>query len=421
MSGGRQRSGRDITLNPVTHSPGQDAPTLAALTSIGLGGPALSVASAASATEVAELVGGADRNGGALVLGGGSNLVVADAGIDVPVVRITVPGVEVDDATGVATIGAGETWDMVVAELVARGWTGIEALSGIPGAAGATPVQNVGAYGIEIRNLLVDVGVYRRDTGELARLPAAELRLGYRSSALKGTDRAVVTDVRLRLSRTAGPVRYPELARLLGVTVGGTAPAAAVRQAVLELRRSKGMVLDPADRDTASAGSFFTNPIVPAASLTQLREAVAVRLGPDVTMPEYPARAGDSENLLLDSAGPATTCDDALECANQQEVFRIPPAPSPASGAPSSAAAGHVKLSAAWLIERAGFPKGYPLAKHPDAGIALSTKHTLALTNRGHGTTAELLALAREIRDGVREAFGVTLQPEPVLVGCSLD
>jgi len=301
----------------------------------------------------------------------------------------------------------------VVAELVARGWTGIEALSGIPGAAGATPVQNVGAYGIEIRDLLVDVGVYRRDTGELTRLPAAELRLGYRSSALKGTDRAVVTDVRLRLSRTAGPVRYPELARLLGVAVGGAAPAAAVRQAVLQLRRSKGMVLDPADRDTASAGSFFTNPIVPAASLTQLREAVAVRLGPDVTMPEYPARAGDSENLLLDSAGLATTCDDAPGHVNQQEVFRISPASGPASG--------HAKLSAAWLIERAGFPKGYPLAKRPDAGIALSTKHTLALTNRGHGTTAELLALAREIRDGVREAFGVTLQPEPVLVGCSLD
>jgi UDP-N-acetylmuramate dehydrogenase len=365
----------DITLKRVTHSPGPDAPVLADLTSIRLGGPAPSLTAAATAAEVAELVGAADRAGGALVLGGGSNLVVVDRGIDLPGVRVAIPGLTVDAATGEVTIGAGETWDAVVAELVAQGWTGVEALSGIPGSAGATPVQNVGAYGVEVRDLLVGVQLYRRDTGQVERVPAAALRLGYRSSVLKGTDRAVVTQVRLRLSRTPGPVRYPELARVLGVAVGRSAPAAATREAVLELRRSKGMVLDAADPDTASAGSFFTNPVVSADRLTQIRAAVTARLGPGVTMPEYPVRPDEP---------------------------------------------GAAKLSAAWLIERAGFPKGYPLAERPDAGIALSTKHTLALTNRGSGTTAELLALAREIRDGVTDAFGVTLQPEPVLVGCAL-
>jgi UDP-N-acetylmuramate dehydrogenase len=347
---------------------------MAALTTIGLGGPAPSLTPATTVAEVAELVGAADRAGGVLVLGGGSNLVVADAGVDVPVVQVAAPGVEVDAESGVATIGAGEAWDTVVASLVGEGWAGVEALSGIPGFTGATPVQNVGAYGVEIRDVLVDVELYRRDTGRVERVPAAALRLGYRSSVLKGTDRAVVTQVRLQLSRTPGPVRYPELARLLGVAVCDSAPAAAVRAAVLDLRRSKGMVLDSGDPDTASAGSFFTNPVVSADRLAQVRAAVAARLGPDVTMPEYPAP---------DQIG--------------------------------------VKLSAAWLIERAGFPKGYPLSQRPDAGVALSAKHTLALTNRGHGTTAELLVLAREIRDGVRAAFGVTLLPEPVLVGCALD
>jgi UDP-N-acetylmuramate dehydrogenase len=392
----------------VTHSPGTATPTLAALTSIGLGGPARSLTTAATADEVAETVGAADRAGGALVLGGGSNVGVADAGIDVPVIRVAVPGVAVD-ADGVATIGAGVPWDDAVAELVEQGWAGVAALSGIPGSAGATPVQNVGAYGVEIKDMLQDVELFRRDTRQLVRLPAAALRLTYRSSVLKGTDRAVVTQVRLRLSRTPGPVRYPELARLLGVAVGDAAPAAAVREAVLALRRGTGLVLEPAVRDTASAGSFFTNPVVSADRLAQVRAAVAERLGPGVTMPEYAAPAGDSEKRPLDSAAFAATCDDAAAGANERLFSRTSPA------------VDAVKLSAAWLIERAGFPKGYPLAQRPGAGIALSTKHTLALTNRGHGTTAELLALAREVRDGVRAAFGVTLRPEPVLVGCSLE
>lgn len=390
---------------------------LAAHTSIGLGGPARSLTAAATAAEVAELVGEADRADGVLVLGGGSNLVVADAGVDLPLVRVDVPGVSVDAASGVATIGAGVRWDSAVAELVARGWAGVEALSGIPGSAGATPVQNVGAYGTEISDVLVDVEMYRRDTRELVRVPASTLRLTYRHSALKDTGRAVVTQVRLRLSRTPGPVRYPELARLLGVAVGDAAPAGAVREAVLHLRRAKGMVLDATDPDTASAGSFFTNPIVSADRLAHVRAAVSARLGPDAAMPEYPVPAGtaspdfDAPNATwLNATAGRDAEGSGAEGSGADPAIRSRPA-----------GQDDVKLSAAWLIERAGFPKGYPLALRPDAGIALSTKHTLALTNRGHGTTGELLALAREVRDGVRAAFGVTLRPEPVLIGCTLD
>jgi len=352
---------------------------LADYTTLGLGGRAPVLYTATSEAEVAEALRRADGaagspHPGALVLGGGSNLVVADDGVDVPVVRVAVPGVHVDlDADGAAvTIGAGENWDTVVATLVGEGWTGPESLSGIPGSVGATPVQNVGAYGTEISDLLIDIRLYDRRTGAFRTVAAAELRLGYRSSVLRGTDAAVVTAVRLRLTRAARPVRYAELARTLGVTVGDSAPAAEVRQAVLELRRAKGMVLDPDDPDTRSAGSFFTNPILSEADMVVTGAAIAARFGPDVSFPRYPADGG-------------------------------------------------TKLSAAWLIERAGFGKGYPSKARPEAHVTVSSKHTLALTNRGGGSTAELLTLAREIRDGVREAFAVTLRPEPVLVGVSLD
>ena len=355
---------------------------LADYTTLGLGGPAPVLYTATSEAEVAEALreadGAAGEGGtGALVLGGGSNLVVADDGVDVPVVRIAVPGVRIDPDPhepdrAVATIGAGEDWDAVVAALVGEGWTGPESLSGIPGSAGATPVQNVGAYGTEISDLLLDVRLYDRCTGDLRTVPAADLRLGYRSSVLRGADAAVVTAVRLRLSRTARPVRYAELARTLGVAVDETAPAEQVRQAVLELRRGKGMVLDPNDPDTRSAGSFFTNPILTEAEAGAALAAIARRLGTDVTVPSYPGDGG-------------------------------------------------VKLSAAWLIEHAGFGKGYPGGARPGAHVTVSTKHTLALTNRGGATTAELVDLAREIRDGVRDAFAVTLRPEPVFVGVQLD
>jgi UDP-N-acetylmuramate dehydrogenase len=344
---------------------------LSSLTTIGLGGPAGALVTATTPDEIADALAAAEGGGGALVLGGGSNLVVADEGVRSTVIRVSVRGFAVHDRTddaAVLTIGAGENWDDVVAAAVAEGYTGVEALSGIPGLAGATPIQNVGAYGSEIAEVLEDISVIDRRTLGPANVPVGRLGLGYRTSALRGTDRAVVTSIRLRLDREPRSVRYAELARALGVEVGTPVPAPAIREAVLELRRSKGMVLDPADADTRSAGSFFTNPILDDAALSAARLAIEERLGPAVHPPTYPADHG-------------------------------------------------VKLSAAWLIERAGFGKGFTL---PGSRVAVSSKHALALTNRGGGTTAELLALATVIRDGVRAAFAVTLEPEPMLVGVRL-
>ncbi|WP_037365300.1 UDP-N-acetylmuramate dehydrogenase [Nakamurella lactea] len=338
------------------------------LTTLRLGGPAPELIRAATPQQVAESVGRRD----VLVLGGGSNLVVADAGVEVPVVQIAIGGIAREraaDGAELVTIGAGLNWDDVVAELTVEGLAEVAPLSGIPGSVGATPVQNVGAYGAELADFLDSVTAFDRHRGEIRLIRADELQLGYRSSMLRGTDRAVILEVTLRLHQGSTAVRYPELARRLGVQAGDQAPPAAVREAVLALRRSKGMVLDPADPDTNSAGSFFTNPILDEQQFAAATAAIAARLGPDVAVPAYPA-------------GP-----------------------------------GRTKLSAAWLIERAGFAKGY---QGPGGRVSISTKHTLALTNRGTGSTADLLTLAGEIRDGVQAAFGVRLQPEPVLVGVSL-
>jgi UDP-N-acetylmuramate dehydrogenase len=367
----------------IPHYPGRvrNPVLLSDLTTFRLGGPAPDLVTVGSAAEVADSVGGADRAGtGVLVLGGGSNLVVADGGIEVPIVRIGVPGIRIEreaDGTAMVTVGAGEVWDDVVAQLTAQGLGELATLSGIPGSTGATPVQNVGAYGTEIADVLTGVTIFDRHTGAIRKVPAAELRLVYRSSTLRGTDRAVVTDITMRLTDRPVTIRYGELARALNVEPGGSAPAAEVRHAVLRLRRAKGMVLDPDDPDTYSAGSFFTNPILSAAQAAAFDTAIRATLGPDATYPRYPVAGQD--------------------------------------GVTSGGAA--VKLSAAWLIERAGFHKGYP---GPGGRVAVSGKHTLALTNRG-GSTADLIALAREIRDGVRAAFGVTLHPEPLLIGVRLD
>ncbi len=343
---------------------------LADLTTLHLGGPAPALETVTSTEQLADAM---QRLGGTsvLILGGGSNLVVADEGVSSPVVRIAIPGIEIGpdraDGSVEVTIGAGENWDGVVEQLVAAGLTGLAPLSGIPGSSGATPVQNVGAYGTEIAEMLAFVTLYDRTTGELRRHPAADLQLGYRSSALRGTERAVVTDITLRLGRAPTAIRYAELARSLGVQVGHGVPEAEQREAVLGLRRSKGMVIEPGvdDPDTRSAGSFFTNPILDEGQTARTDAAIRRRLGVDTTYPAYPAGAGLT------------------------------------------------KLSAAWLIERAGFAKGYD---GPGGRVGLSTKHTLALVNRG-GSTADLLALAAEIRDGVQTAFDVRLHPEPVLVG----
>jgi UDP-N-acetylmuramate dehydrogenase len=338
---------------------------LAPHTTLRVGGPADRLVEARSAAEIVEAVRAADAAGEPLLLlGGGSNVVIADEGVPGVALLVRSSGHTVEplsDGGALVTVEAGEDWDALVGATVGAGLGGLECLSGIPGSTGATPVQNVGAYGVEIADLLVDVDLYDRRTGEVRpHVPAAELGLGYRASVLKHRDDAVVLRVRFRLrpDGTSAPIRYPELARVLGVTPGATVPAPAARAAVLGLRRGKGMVLDAADHDTWSVGSFFTNPIVPTADV------------PDVPgLPRWPADHN------------------------------------------------RVKLPAAWLIENAGFGRGYPA---PGGRVALSGKHVLALSNRGGGTAADVLRLAGEVRDGVRSRFGVSLAPEPVLVGCAL-
>jgi UDP-N-acetylmuramate dehydrogenase len=263
------------------------------------------------------------------------------------------------------TVAAGHNWDDLVAECVEAGFSGVECLSGVPGSVGATPVQNVGAYGQEVAETVTAVTAYDRSTGAVVTLAAADCGFTYRHSIFKGSDRYVVLDVTYCLEGCleSGPLRFGELTRVLGVPAGGRAPLGDVRDAVLALRAGKGMVLDGDDPDTWSVGSFFTNPVLSAAEFAELGR----RLGPDVVPPAF--EAGD----------------------------------------------GRVKTSAAWLIERAGFARGYGRD-----GVSLSTKHTLALTNRGTGSTTALLALAREVRDGVRDTFGVTLVNEPVLIDAEL-
>jgi UDP-N-acetylmuramate dehydrogenase len=358
---------------------------LAGYTTLRLGGPARHFAEAAGDVELVAQVWAADERGEPLlVLGGGSNLVVADAGFPGTVVHVATRGIrhQPDGDCVLVTVAAGEDWDTVVAGTVADGLAGLECLSGIPGLAGATPIQNVGAYGQEVAQTLVAVRGYDRQRGQVVDLTGAECGFGYRTSAFKEslrswsaagpavTGRFVVLGVTFRLARSAesAPVCYPELASALGIAEGRRAPLAEVRSAVLALRRGKGMVLDDADPDTRSAGSFFTNPVLDLATFAELERTVAAGFGPGVQVPAFPA-------------GP-----------------------------------GQVKVPAAWLIERAGFAKGYP----GGAGARISTKHTLALVNPGGATTAALLSLAREIASGVRKAFGVELAAEPVVVGAAL-
>ena len=338
------------------------ATPLAQRTTLRLGGPARRLVVVDTEDDLVDAVRTADAAGEpVLVLGGGSNVVIADEGFDGLVVQVATRGVA--RSGGELTVAAGEDWDALVAGAVADGLAGIEALSGIPGLVGATPIQNVGAYGQDVAQTVTAVRVLERSTGEVVSMRPEDCRFSYRHSRFKGNDEYVVLSVAFGLdpSPSSRPVRYAELAARLGVEVGGSAPLADVRRAVLELRRAKGMVLDPGDHDTWSAGSFFTNPVL--------------------------------------------TRDD---------VDRLLPADVPHWEEPD----GRVKVSAAWLIERSGFGKGYGAGPAPT--VQVSSKHTLALTNRGAARTADLLALAREIRAGVRDRFGVELAAEPVFVGCSL-
>lgn len=342
---------------------------LSGLTTLRVGGPARAMLTCRDTDTLAGVVRALDAASvPVLILGGGSNLLVADAGVDAVVVRVANDTVTLGD--GLVTAEAGAVWDDVVARSVDADLGGLECLSGIPGSAGATPVQNVGAYGVEVASLLRRVQLLDRASGEVRWVGPEALGLGYRTSVLKHTDTAVVLAVEFTANADglSVPLRYRELAAALDAEEGERRPAKAVREVVLGLRASKGMVLDDADHDTWSAGSFFTNPVVADERLPAVLAAITARVGDGVRVPQFPADGG-------------------------------------------------TKLSAGWLIERAGFAKGHP---GPDAAARLSTKHTLALTNRGAASTADLLALAREVRAGVQDAFGVRLEPEPVAVGCAV-
>jgi UDP-N-acetylmuramate dehydrogenase len=332
---------------------------LADLTTLRLGGPAKRVVVARETDELVDVVRRADaRRESVLIIGGGSNLVIGDDGWDGLVVLVRTVNVHVDELADRTrlTVDAGVEWDDVVAESVGQDWSGLAAMSGIPGLTGATPVQNVGAYGSEVSDTIAELRVLDRQTGSVEDWSPERCGFGFRTSAFKHTDQYVVLSVTFDLARTpeAPPVRYLELARRLGVEQGHPAPSKQVREIVLELRRSKGMLLDAADHDTWSVGSFFVNPFVPP------------ELVPD--------------------------------------------------GCPNWETAGKIKLSAAWLIENAGFYKGFG-ADVGRGAVTLSTKHTLALTNRGDASTRELLELAAVIRDGVEQRFGIRLRPEAHLAG----
>jgi UDP-N-acetylmuramate dehydrogenase len=345
---------------------------LSELTTLRVGGPARRLVEARSAEDVVEVVGAADAaREPVLVMAGGSNLVIADEGFEGTVVRIATRGISVDRRGDRVQLlaAAGEPWDELVAHCAAEGLAGIECLSGIPGSTGATPVQNVGAYGQEVADTVAAVRAYDREARAVVELAPAECRFAYRSSAFRRSARYVVLGVSFVLepSSAARPVRYAGLAGALGVASGARPPLSAVRDAVLALRRQKGMVIDPRDPDSVSAGSFFVNPILSAEQFAVLERFVTERVGEDIHPPAWP------------------------------EID------------------GRVKTSAAWLIEHGGFQRGYG-----EGRVGVSRKHTLALVNRGGATTAELVALGRELRDGVRAAFGVTLLPEPTLVGVEL-
>ncbi|MDR2619890.1 MAG: UDP-N-acetylmuramate dehydrogenase [Propionibacteriaceae bacterium] len=346
---------------------------LADYTTFRIGGAAKTFITATTEAEIIAAVSAADDQGEPLlILSGGSNMLVSDAGFAGTVVHIASRGIDAEAspcAGAVVTVQAGEVWDDFVEFAVVKCWAGIEALSGIPGLVGAAPVQNIGAYGQEVAGVIAQIRTWDRKLRTVRTFSVSECEFGYRDSRFKravlgadGSGRYVVLAVQFQFERsTLGfPIRYAELANALGVEVGTRVDAAEVRAAVLVLRAAKGMVATADDHDSWSAGSFFTNPIIPATL---------------------------ADTLPLDA----------------------PRFPQPD---------GNIKTSAAWLIDHAGFPKGFGL---PNSPAGLSTKHVLALTNRGNAKAADVLALARAIRDGVRTTYGITLTPEPLLVSLTLD
>ncbi|MCL1899933.1 MAG: UDP-N-acetylmuramate dehydrogenase [Promicromonosporaceae bacterium] len=383
-----------------------ESTTLAELTTLRVGGPAAAYLVTTTEAEFIAAITQADDDGTPLlVIGGGSNLVVADAGFPGLVLRDGRSGWILDSADACSgasvTVVAGQDWDGFVAAAVAERWVGLEALAGIPGTVGAAPVQNIGAYGAEVSDVLSKVRTWDRQERRVRTFAVGELALGYRTSLLKQTlgqawsptPRYVVLDVSFQLRRAdvSRPLRYAELARRLGREVGQRAPLGEVREAVLGLRAAKGMLAEHVvggntaapEHDRWSAGSFFTNPVLPLERAERLLPAAA---------PRYPVRAVIGAGM---SGIYRTEVDPAL-----------------------------VKTSAAWLIERAGFTKGYGLdglaGGQSCSPATLSTRHTLALTNRGGATAADIVSLARAICDGVQAKFGIELEPEPNLVGLTI-
>ncbi len=352
-------------MNPIT----ENAP-LAPLTTLRIGGVAKRLWTIDSEDGCVEAIKQLDQEGEQfLVLGGGSNVVISDQGFDGTALHLIYEGAEHqkrDDQTFAIDASAGDDWALLVDALVEAGLSGVECLAGIPGSVGATPIQNVGAYGQEVATTIEAVRVFNRATQQVEELSAAQCGFSYRTSALKGNSQLVVLGVRFLLERSplSAPIAYLELAEQLGVEVGERADAEAARSAVLELRRSKGMLLDQRDHDTWSAGSFFTNPILSASEFERLEQRVQEHCAAGAQAPRF------------------------------------------------EAAGGTFKSSAAWLIEQAGFGRGEQRGQ-----VAISSKHTLALTNLGGASAAELIAFAREIASRVDELFAVQLRPEPALVG----
>ena len=381
-------------MTTTGHPADQTCPLLSAHTTMRVGGPARRFVVAETVDELVDAVRVVDEADEPLgVLSGGSNLVVADDGVEGVVVKVATRGITVEsqDACSGATVrvAAGEPWDAFVEHAVASGWAGVEALSGIPGYVGSTPVQNVGAYGQEVAQTIARVRTWDRAREQVRTFTGAECDFAYRHSRFKGTPmpartsgeatsaglggmspRYVVLDVtfQFELADLSRPIAYADLATGLGVDLGARVPLADAREAVLEQRRRRGMVWDVDDADTWGCGSFFTNPILPTPAMDALVARVREVAGDDLTPPRFPTGEGQE------------------------------------------------KTSAAWLIDKAGFGKGYGLP----GPAALSTKHVLAVTNRGEATAADVVALARRVRDAVEERFGVRLVNEPVLVGLTL-
>lgn len=371
----------------------QQTVTFAELTTMRVGGPIRELRRVSTETEFLETLDEVWASGEEwLLLGGGSNLVVGSDGFDGTVILVETQGIELlreEGETVVLRAAAGVNWDTLVAWTVEHGLSGIEALSGIPGRVGAAPMQNIGAYGTELSDVLLAIDFVDYFTGERLRLPAAELELGYRTSTLKQGRAGAVLSIDIALSRStlSAPIAYQQLADELGVALGERAPLIAVRDAVLGLRRSKGMVLDAADLDSVSAGSFFTNPIVSAEFALTL---------PD-TAPRWPVEVSPVVEDIIVPLESAAVLDEVPVTLSVNQ--------SP------------VKLSAAWLIQHSGLRPGFAL---PGSQAQLSSKHTLAITNRGGARGEDIAELARYIQGRVLADFGLLLQPEPVLVGLAI-